>query len=102
VGRTPERVVELLLVGRRGRHDHPAISVLSAVEGLDVVSPWLESLVLPIALAILTVLFVIQRFGTGAVGRLFGRNRGCSDACADATSRRGAYHERVRGRRRGL
>ena len=50
----------------------PAISVLSAVEGLEVVSPSLESLVVPIALAILTALFVIQRFGTGAVGRLFG------------------------------
>ena len=50
----------------------PAISVLSAVEGLEVVSPSLESLVVPIALAILTGLFAIQRFGTGAVGRLFG------------------------------
>src|SRR5215210_2541049 len=50
----------------------PAISVLSAVEGLEVVQPSLDSLVLPIALSILTGLFVIQRFGTGAVGRLFG------------------------------
>ena len=50
----------------------PAISVLSAVEGLEVVSPSLDSLVVPIALTILTALFVIQRFGTGAVGRLFG------------------------------
>ena len=50
----------------------PAISVLSAVEGLEVVSPSLNSLVVPIALAILTVLFAIQRFGTGAVGRFFG------------------------------
>src|SRR5215210_3266798 len=50
----------------------PAISVLSAVEGLEVVSPSLDSLVLPIALLILTGLFAIQRFGTGAVGRLFG------------------------------
>ena len=50
----------------------PAISVLSAVEGLEVVSPSLDSLVVPIALAILTALFAIQRFGTGAVGRLFG------------------------------
>src|SRR5829696_1741960 len=50
----------------------PAISVLSAVEGLDVVSPSLESLVVPIALGILTALFAVQRFGTGAVGRLFG------------------------------
>jgi KUP system potassium uptake protein len=50
----------------------PAISVLSAVEGLEVVSPSFESLVVPIALGILTGLFLIQRFGTGAVGRFFG------------------------------
>jgi KUP system potassium uptake protein len=50
----------------------PAISVLSSVEGLEVVAPGLEPAVLPIALAVLTVLFAIQRFGTGAVGRLFG------------------------------
>ena len=50
----------------------PAISVLSAVEGLEVVSPSLDSLVIPIALTILTALFMIQRFGTGAVGRFFG------------------------------
>jgi KUP system potassium uptake protein len=50
----------------------PAISVLSAVEGLKVAAPSLESLVVPITLVIITVLFSIQRFGTGAVGRLFG------------------------------
>jgi KUP system potassium uptake protein len=50
----------------------PAISVLSAVEGLKVVSPSLSDYVLPIALAVLTMLFLIQRFGTGAVGNLFG------------------------------
>ena len=50
----------------------PAISVLSAVEGLEIVSPSLDSFVVPIALGILTALFAIQRFGTGAVGRLFG------------------------------
>jgi KUP system potassium uptake protein len=50
----------------------PAISVLSAVEGLKVISPDLESIVLPATLTILTALFFIQRFGTGAVGRLFG------------------------------
>jgi KUP system potassium uptake protein len=50
----------------------PAISVLSAVEGLKVAAPALESLVIPITLAILTVLFSIQRFGTHAVGRAFG------------------------------
>jgi len=50
----------------------PAISVLSAVEGLEVVSPSMDTFVVPIALAILAVLFAIQRFGTGAVGRAFG------------------------------
>jgi KUP system potassium uptake protein len=50
----------------------PAISVLSAVEGLEVAAPSIDSLVVPIALVVLTALFGIQRFGTGAVGRLFG------------------------------
>src|SRR5204862_7082824 len=50
----------------------PAISVLSAVEGLKVTTPSLHSLVVPITVAIVTVLFGIQRWGTGAVGRLFG------------------------------
>jgi KUP system potassium uptake protein len=50
----------------------PAISVLSAVEGLEVAAPALAAFVLPIALVVLTVLFGLQRFGTGAVGRLFG------------------------------
>jgi KUP system potassium uptake protein len=50
----------------------PAISVLSAVEGLDVATPSLSSLVVPIALVVLVMLFGIQRFGTGVVGSLFG------------------------------
>ena len=50
----------------------PAISVLSAVEGLEVAAPGLERFVVPIALAVLTALFVFQRFGTSVVGRLFG------------------------------
>jgi KUP system potassium uptake protein len=50
----------------------PAISVLSAVEGLEVASPSLADAVLPIGIAILTVLFVVQRWGTHAVGRFFG------------------------------
>ncbi|HSP39665.1 MAG TPA: potassium transporter Kup [Frankiaceae bacterium] len=50
----------------------PAISVLSAVEGLKVAAPSLEHLVVPLAAVILTLLFLAQRFGTGKVGRLFG------------------------------
>src|SRR5919199_1603304 len=50
----------------------PAISVLSAVEGLKVAAPSLGSVVIEITLVIIAVLFAIQRFGTGAVARLFG------------------------------
>ncbi|PWC34754.1 potassium transport protein Kup [Azospirillum sp. TSO35-2] len=50
----------------------PAISVLSAVEGLHVVAPGLDRYVIPITLTILIGLFVLQRFGTERVGKLFG------------------------------
>ncbi len=50
----------------------PAISVLSAVEGLEVAAPALHRYVVPLTLLVLTVLFVVQRFGTASVGRLFG------------------------------
>ncbi|MGH2856502.1 MAG: potassium transporter Kup, partial [Solirubrobacteraceae bacterium] len=50
----------------------PEISVTAAVEGLKVATPGLAHLVVPIALAILIALFAVQRFGTGAVGGLFG------------------------------
>ncbi len=50
----------------------PAISVLSAVEGIDVVSPSVQNAVLPIGAGIVAVLFLVQRFGTGIVGRFFG------------------------------
>jgi len=50
----------------------PAISVLSAVEGLAVAEPELDVVVLPIAVAILVALFAIQRRGTGHVGARFG------------------------------
>jgi KUP system potassium uptake protein len=50
----------------------PAISVLSAIEGVKVVAPSVGELVLPLTAAILIGLFMIQRLGTGAVGRLFG------------------------------
>jgi KUP system potassium uptake protein len=50
----------------------PAISVLSAVEGVEVAAPSVASLVIPITVAIIIVLFLVQRLGTGAVGRMFG------------------------------
>jgi KUP system potassium uptake protein len=50
----------------------PAISVLAAVEGVKVAVPSLHSVVLPITVGVLTVLFAIQRYGTGLVGNLFG------------------------------
>jgi KUP system potassium uptake protein len=50
----------------------PAISVLSAIEGLAVASPQLQPLVLPLTCGILVVLFAIQRRGTGSIGKLFG------------------------------
>ena len=51
----------------------PAISVLSAVEGLNTVSPLLEKAVVPLTICILVGLFSIQRFGTAAVGGMFGK-----------------------------
>ncbi len=50
----------------------PAISVLSAVEGLELVSPTLKPYVIPVALAILLLLFWGQRYGTGKIGVIFG------------------------------
>ncbi|ANQ85435.1 putative potassium uptake protein [Azoarcus olearius] len=50
----------------------PAISVLSAVEGLEVATPAFKPFVIPIALVVLVGLFVMQRRGTGSVGAIFG------------------------------
>ncbi|WP_245302340.1 KUP/HAK/KT family potassium transporter [Bradyrhizobium sp. LTSP885] len=50
----------------------PAISVLSAIEGLKVDAPSLAPAVVPITIAILVVLFFIQKHGTGLIGRIFG------------------------------
>jgi len=50
----------------------PAISVLSAVEGLEVLKPELHESIIPISLAVLVLLFVTQRHGTHKVGQLFG------------------------------
>lgn len=50
----------------------PAISVLSAVEGIKIATPVFESFVLPITMVILTGVFFIQRVGTGRIGTVFG------------------------------
>ena len=50
----------------------PAISVLSAVEGLEVAAPWLKPAVLPVTCLILVLLFAFQRRGTGRLGQIFG------------------------------
>ncbi|MDO5697599.1 MAG: KUP/HAK/KT family potassium transporter [Dermatophilus congolensis] len=50
----------------------PAISVMSAIEGIAVVNPHAQDLVLPISIVIIVALFAVQRWGTGAVGRAFG------------------------------
>ena len=50
----------------------PAISVLSAIEGVKVAAPSVAGLVVPITAAIIVGVFFVQRLGTGVVGRLFG------------------------------
>jgi len=50
----------------------PAISVLSAVEGLEVLTPAAKGLVVPLSLVVLFLLFVFQRRGTGDIGKFFG------------------------------
>lgn len=78
-GKTPGRRTALLLTGVLGAALFygdsvitPAISVLSAVEGLEVVAPGLKPYVLPMSIAVLVGLFMVQRHGTGVVGKLFG------------------------------
>ncbi|MFX8297330.1 KUP/HAK/KT family potassium transporter, partial [Acinetobacter baumannii] len=50
----------------------PAISVLSAIEGMEIMAPALQTWVLPLALIVLIGLFLLQKQGTHVVGRLFG------------------------------
>lgn len=50
----------------------PAISVLSAIEGLSVVTPLFTPWVIPLTIFILNFLFLVQRFGTGRIGGIFG------------------------------
>ena len=76
---TPARRTALLLTGVLGAALFygdsvitPAISVLGAVEGLEVITPAFKPYVLPVSVLIIVGLFMGQRFGTEAVGRLFG------------------------------
>ena len=50
----------------------PAVSVLGAMEGLEVAAPGLHSYVVPVSLVVITVLFMVQRHGTGGIGKFFG------------------------------
>src|SRR5690349_11876511 len=50
----------------------PAISVLSAIEGVKVAAPSVSEAVIPITVVIIIILFLLQRLGTGTVGRVFG------------------------------
>lgn len=50
----------------------PAISVLSAVEGLELITPIFTSYIIPITIAILVALFSVQKYGTSAMGKIFG------------------------------
>ncbi|WP_114192807.1 low affinity potassium transporter Kup [Edaphovirga cremea] len=49
----------------------PAISVMSAIEGLEIAAPSLDPYIVPMSIAVLTLLFIIQKHGTGSVGKLF-------------------------------
>lgn len=78
-GSTPQRRRALLLTGVFGAALFygdsvitPAISVLGAVEGLEIVTPAFKPYVLPISAAVLVALFLVQRHGTTTVGALFG------------------------------
>ena len=50
----------------------PAITVLGAIEGLKVAAPGMHAYVVPVSLAVLTALFMVQRHGTGNIGKFFG------------------------------
>ena len=50
----------------------PAISILSAVEGLSVITPFFDPYIIPITISILILLFSVQRHGTGSMGKVFG------------------------------
>jgi KUP system potassium uptake protein len=78
-GGTPQRRRLILLVGMFGATLFfgdsvitPAVTVMGAVEGLEVVTPALKAYIVPLSVVILVALFSAQRFGTGAFGKAFG------------------------------
>ena len=78
-GGTPQRRTLILLVGMFGATLFfgdsvitPAVTVMGAVEGLEIVTPAFKAYIVPLAVVILVVLFSAQRFGTGAFGKAFG------------------------------
>jgi KUP system potassium uptake protein len=78
-GGTPRRRTLIMLVGMFGATLFfgdsvitPAVTVMGAVEGLEVVTPALKAYIVPLSVLILVVLFSAQRFGTGAFGKAFG------------------------------
>jgi KUP system potassium uptake protein len=74
----------------------PAISVLSAIEGVKVTAPSVAGLVIPITAGIIVGLFLLQRLGTGTVGRLFGPVMGLWFAAIGACGIRGiAAHPEI-------
>jgi KUP system potassium uptake protein len=50
----------------------PAVTVVSAIEGLQIIAPASQRFVVPLALVIITALFAVQRFGTAGIGKAFG------------------------------
>ena len=75
----PKRSAGLMLLGLFGAALFygdsvitPAVSVLSAIEGLELVTPALKPYVVPLALGVLAGFFAVQKHGTASVGRLFG------------------------------
>jgi KUP system potassium uptake protein len=71
----------------------PAISVLSALEGLEIITPAFQPYILPLTIAILVGLFVIQPGGTARIGRLFGPVTAVWFACLGILGIMGIMHE---------
>jgi KUP system potassium uptake protein len=78
-GGTPRRRALILTIGMFGATLFfgdsvitPAVTVMGAIEGIEVVAPHLQPYVVPLSVLVLVVLFAVQRFGTGAVGKSFG------------------------------